>query len=885
MSDPTLYTFSKGGNILSHTALVFEPNISYSKFQSQLPFLLELSRVYNRCYLLYFSIDHLTHHLLTDSSVTLITFTPSLDFISLLKSTDLLVINHLFSESYSIAQHYLSCLPLGKIYARLNSSELIGFTITPEIEKFLCNCHLVTNNHFEMTTYIRENWSFMLHFIPSGYFNKTLMPLAYEEKENLIVYDISTTLANSYILDLINAFYLLYEKDCTWRLFLIGTPSHSFQTLLIDHALALNSQYLNQITLITDPLSPSEYISILQKAKVFYSTNSDDTTLHHLAEAIYYGVHALAPIENKSLLKKYYGENFSFMPITDFSSIDTKLLDICLNGSSLPTTPSHNPHLLENIKQCLFFTLLLPLKTFKCYEFIWERILIENPSTILDLTQDSELYTYLTLHSLKVTSFPSSITTSLSSLENTLSTLPHFDITILSQLLWHFSKGDGYKLINLLLKYTSKKLIIVIPKYHTNGTKWSYVDFSSYDFSGHTFKWIEEEFFIFSIYPKHLSFIPIDEDFKIFCNLHPYTTLHRAPLKIAFIVSSNYITGGFKILLQQIEGLHQKGHQTVGVIQSDFASSFLPTNHTAPLDQEIILKNSDSLEDYLTDCDVIICGIFEAPKLAYTNLPVLILEQGHQILFGEIIAHNAASEKSVKLYYDRLYKHTPKLFACISHSLSDILTERYGRSNLIILNGIDSKLYYPLKNSTRSKTTTKILLIGSPYIDFKGFDLALLILSDLLVEHFSLEITWITPIPYTPPSNLPIHFVINPTEQILAATIRSQDILLSTSWYESFSLPPLEAMSSGVAVVATDNSGIKTYAQNEYNCLLQAPGDKDGLKVALKRLIEDIDLRDSLIKNGLHTASMFSFDRMISTLERHLYEVSYFYKSLNKNTL
>jgi len=105
---------------------------------------------------------------------------------------------------------------------------------------------------------------------------------------------------------------------------------------------------------------------------------------------------------------------------------------------------------------------------------------------------------------------------------------------------------------------------------------------------------------------------------------------------------------------------------------------------------------------------------------------------------------------------------------------------------------------------------------------------------------------------------------------------------LSTSWYESFALPPLEAMASGVAVVATDNGGISTYAKGGYNCLLAQPGDTNGLLTSLISLILNENKRNTLVSNGLKTASEFNIENMINSLESTLYNVSNFYKS-NKN--
>ena len=63
---------------------------------------------------------------------------------------------------------------------------------------------------------------------------------------------------------------------------------------------------------------------------------------------------------------------------------------------------------------------------------------------------------------------------------------------------------------------------------------------------------------------------------------------------------------------------------------------------------------------------------------------------------------------------------------------------------------------------------------------------------------------------------------VHPQED-LAELYRGHDAFLFTSRYEAWGMPVMEAMASGLAVVATRCLGVATFAQHAQNCLLADP--------------------------------------------------------------
>lgn len=90
--------------------------------------------------------------------------------------------------------------------------------------------------------------------------------------------------------------------------------------------------------------------------------------------------------------------------------------------------------------------------------------------------------------------------------------------------------------------------------------------------------------------------------------------------------------------------------------------------------------------------------------------------------------------------------------------------------------------------------------------------------------------------------------------ETLAATYRAADLCVVGSWYESFPLPPLEAMACGTPVVCT-RIGTEDYASHERNCLIVPAQDPDAIASAIGRMLDDHDLRAHLRREGVRTAA------------------------------
>ncbi|MEX2254949.1 MAG: glycosyltransferase family 4 protein [Acidimicrobiia bacterium] len=83
---------------------------------------------------------------------------------------------------------------------------------------------------------------------------------------------------------------------------------------------------------------------------------------------------------------------------------------------------------------------------------------------------------------------------------------------------------------------------------------------------------------------------------------------------------------------------------------------------------------------------------------------------------------------------------------------------------------------------------------------------------------------------------------------------------------ESFGVVLLEAMGAGTPVVASDLTGYRHVARSDQEAVLAAPGDPVALRDALRRVLDDEELRAALVERGRARAAEFSMVRLAESL-------------------
>jgi glycosyltransferase involved in cell wall biosynthesis len=93
----------------------------------------------------------------------------------------------------------------------------------------------------------------------------------------------------------------------------------------------------------------------------------------------------------------------------------------------------------------------------------------------------------------------------------------------------------------------------------------------------------------------------------------------------------------------------------------------------------------------------------------------------------------------------------------------------------------------------------------------------------------------------------------------LGALYAAATVFAFPSWIEGFGLPVVEAMARGTPVVASDAPALTEVCGGA--ALHVPPGDPAALAAALRRVLEDTELREDLVRRGRRRAERFTWTR------------------------
>ncbi|MBS0620532.1 MAG: glycosyltransferase family 4 protein [Verrucomicrobia bacterium] len=110
-----------------------------------------------------------------------------------------------------------------------------------------------------------------------------------------------------------------------------------------------------------------------------------------------------------------------------------------------------------------------------------------------------------------------------------------------------------------------------------------------------------------------------------------------------------------------------------------------------------------------------------------------------------------------------------------------------------------------------------------------------------------------------------IHFLDELPEKELASAYRLAQALVLPSFYEGFGLPPIEAMSSGCPTIVSNCASLPEVCKEA--AFYINPHSPYEIAAAIKRLIQDQRLRETLRRSGMARSENFSWKRCA---EKHL---------------
>lgn len=318
-------------------------------------------------------------------------------------------------------------------------------------------------------------------------------------------------------------------------------------------------------------------------------------------------------------------------------------------------------------------------------------------------------------------------------------------------------------------------------------------------------------------------------------------------------------TGGTRFIYQLANEMVDKGHVVEIVLPKKAAVAW-------PLRAQIT-RVKELTPDKIPPADFILPNFYPTVFPAWESKKgqVVRLSLGFEPLWAQ------EKEKALASYLI----NAPIL--SISQWHRQIIYQETGKDSTVIPGGVNSSVFspYPKKSLTTGRPTITYILRSREHgYTWKGtedFWEAIRRLTQL-VPVFDVQV--VAPEGATYPAPVPYETVIADTDQEMAHFYAQGDIFVSTSYFEAFSMPPLEAMACGTAVVTTDNGGNRDYTKNGENCLLVPPSDVQQLTLILAHLLTQQNLRNRLAQAGRQFAQSWTWRNSADKLEAFLLQLA-----------
>lgn len=241
-------------------------------------------------------------------------------------------------------------------------------------------------------------------------------------------------------------------------------------------------------------------------------------------------------------------------------------------------------------------------------------------------------------------------------------------------------------------------------------------------------------------------------------------------------------------------------------------------------------------------------------------------------------------------WLDRLTSRRVTLYICNSAAAKKLLVEREKipeKKIVVIPNGVDCERFRPptpeekaaLRSWLGLPAGATVTVSVANLLPVKGHTYLLKAIASLpseIKEKLALLLVGYGPLQESLKKEaalLSLHSVVRflgrQESENVAKILRAADIFVLASLWEGLPNAVLEAMATGLPVVATATGGVPELIRHEKEGLLVPPKDPDALAAAIRRLVEDAGLRQTLGGNARARAlSNFSLEEMTAQTEK-----------------
>ena len=235
---------------------------------------------------------------------------------------------------------------------------------------------------------------------------------------------------------------------------------------------------------------------------------------------------------------------------------------------------------------------------------------------------------------------------------------------------------------------------------------------------------------------------------------------------------------------------------------------------------------------------------------------VRIVFNVHGVVVYENQKHREVSpaQKRKDLFSEKIFMKFSDKLLFLSEATVKIAKNIYHineRKIEYINNGVDEQFHLALKDSKDLNNTLSLIFIGDSDRYDKDFNFLYNSLGKVTVTCSLFVIGEFNEKKFSQCVNLvSIKSIPRMSSEELAKFISDKTIYISSSSYDTFSIAAAECMSTGLAPIVTDTTGISKLVINCKNGFIVKHGDTTVLADKINLLLSDIPLRDKISENA-----------------------------------
>lgn len=326
-------------------------------------------------------------------------------------------------------------------------------------------------------------------------------------------------------------------------------------------------------------------------------------------------------------------------------------------------------------------------------------------------------------------------------------------------------------------------------------------------------------------------------------------------LAITYLLEDTGLWGGVKVVLNQANLMTARGHHVTVVSKGEppaWLRLRVPFRRVQAFDPGELPEADVTVATYWTT----IVAASQAPSRSAAHYC-----QG----FEAGLTHNVGDHPAILEAY-----RTPVPCLAVSEPLANLVRSRFERAARVVPPALEPFFKPGWRRVPHSRP--RIVVMHPFEFYMKGVDVGLEAVRLMRASGVRCTLVRISQLPLSEEERrvlAPDEFHTNLTPRQVARLLRSADLLLAPSWeQEGFGLPVLEAMASGVPVVASDIPAFRSFAQD---AAVLIPHDApERFASAARAVLGDPAEWRRMRARGLETAKAFSEDRAAETAEEAL---------------